>query len=391
MKITVKVNGMKYERDIAPHRTLLRFIREDLGLTGTKEGCAAGECGACTVILNGKTVNSCLILAAEVNGAVIETVESEAKGGKLSALQQAFLKHHAVQCGYCTPGMLMSVKALLKENPKPTVHEIKEAIEGNFCRCTGYQQIIEASSLKVALMSSLNRFFLFQFIVPLLLVSVVFFSHLPVMAEEVFTTDRFMMLAGPISLEGHPAPLGTLIEVRDSDQVLCGNFIVDKIGLYGVLNVFADDPNTQVDEGAIPGDKLQIFVNGELLSMTDKERPSWQQDGKLLLLPLQIGRKDELAPFLLAAKRINAQQILITFSESVVKRDVEVSNSWTVTDQTGNPILLSNVRVTDNPATAILTLTTNIPAETLTISARKIHDLAGNSIVSDEESPLLCP
>jgi hypothetical protein len=240
-------------------------------------------------------------------------------------------------------------------------------------------------------MSSLNRFFLFQFIVPLLLVSVVFFSHLPVMAEEVFTTDRFMMLAGPISLEGHPAPLGTLIEVRDSDQVLCGNFIVDKIGLYGVLNVFADDPNTQVDEGAIPGDKLQIFVNGELLSMTDKERPSWQQDGKLLLLPLQIGRKDELAPFLLAAKRINAQQILITFSESVVKRDVEVSNSWTVTDQTGNPILLSNVRVTDNPATAILTLTTNIPAETLTISARKIHDLAGNSIVSDEESPLLCP
>ena len=144
MKITMTINGKKYTRDITENMTLLNCIRDVIGLTGTKEGCGAGECGACTIILNGKTVNSCLVLAVEADGAKIETIENEAKNGKLSKLQEAFIKHHAVQCGFCTPGMIMSIKALLAENPKPTVQEIKEAIEGNFCRCTGYQQIIEA-------------------------------------------------------------------------------------------------------------------------------------------------------------------------------------------------------------------------------------------------------
>ena len=144
MKIKLTVNGREYTKNVAEYKTLLYFIREDIGLTGTKEGCGAGECGACTVIMNGKTVNSCLVLAVEANGAEIETVEGEAKNGKLSKLQETFHRHQAVQCGFCTPGMLMSVKAYLRENPKPTEHEIREAIEGNFCRCTGYKQIIEA-------------------------------------------------------------------------------------------------------------------------------------------------------------------------------------------------------------------------------------------------------
>ncbi len=144
MKITLTVNGKKYQRDASENKNLLHFLREDLGLTGTKEGCGAGECGACTVIMNGKTVNSCLVLAVEADGAEIMTIEGEAKNGKLSKLQVAFKKNHAVQCGFCTPGMIMSTRALLEANPKPTVEQIKQAIEGNFCRCTGYQQIIEA-------------------------------------------------------------------------------------------------------------------------------------------------------------------------------------------------------------------------------------------------------
>jgi len=144
MKINVKVNGKKYEKTVRENMTLLRFIREAIGLTGTKEGCGVGECGACTVIMNGKTVNSCIVLAVEADGAVIETIEGEAKNGKMSKLQQSFHEHHAVQCGFCTPGMVLSAKVLLKENPKPSEHDIKEALEGNFCRCTGYKQIIEA-------------------------------------------------------------------------------------------------------------------------------------------------------------------------------------------------------------------------------------------------------
>jgi aerobic-type carbon monoxide dehydrogenase small subunit (CoxS/CutS family) len=144
MIVKLTVNGELYERDVAENRTLLRFLREDLGLTGTKEGCGAGECGACTVFLDGKTVNSCMVLAVEADGSVIDTIEGEAKDGTLSPIQEAFDKHHAVQCGYCTSGMIMSVKELLYRNPKPNPEEIKEGIEGNFCRCTGYQQIVEA-------------------------------------------------------------------------------------------------------------------------------------------------------------------------------------------------------------------------------------------------------
>ena len=144
MRISVTVNGRVYERDVAEHLTLLRFLREELELTGTKEGCAAGECGACTVSLNGVTVNSCLVLAAEADGAVVDTIEGEAPGDGLSAIQEAFVRHHAVQCGYCTGGMVLSIRELLRHNPAPSVEEIKEGIEGNFCRCTGYQQIIEA-------------------------------------------------------------------------------------------------------------------------------------------------------------------------------------------------------------------------------------------------------
>ena len=144
MRISLTVNGRPYERSVPEYRTLLEFLRDDLGLTGTKEGCAAGECGACTVFLNDRTVNSCMVLAAEADGASVETIEGEASAGELSSLQAAFVRHQAVQCGFCTGGMIMSVRELLKNNPKPSVAEIKEGIEGNFCRCTGYQQIIEA-------------------------------------------------------------------------------------------------------------------------------------------------------------------------------------------------------------------------------------------------------
>jgi carbon-monoxide dehydrogenase small subunit len=143
-RIRVTLNGDTYERHIAPHRTLLHALREDLGHTGTKEGCGAGECGACTVILNGKAVNSCLVLAAEVDGAVIETIEGEAEAPQLTRIQQAFDRNHAVQCGFCTAGMVMTVKDLLRRHPHPSRETAIEGIEGNFCRCTGYEQIIEA-------------------------------------------------------------------------------------------------------------------------------------------------------------------------------------------------------------------------------------------------------
>jgi aerobic carbon-monoxide dehydrogenase small subunit len=144
MEITLTVNGREFKREVKGNKTLLHFLRDDLGLTGTKEGCGAGECGACTVLLNGDPVNSCLVLAAELNGAEVETIEGEAQNGALSPLQEAFQKHHSVQCGFCTPGMIMSLKSLLRKHPTPDEEQIKEAIEGNFCRCTGYRQIIEA-------------------------------------------------------------------------------------------------------------------------------------------------------------------------------------------------------------------------------------------------------
>jgi aerobic-type carbon monoxide dehydrogenase small subunit (CoxS/CutS family) len=145
MRISTTVNGIGYERDVEEHWTLLRFLRESIGLTGTKEGCGAGECGACTVFLNGKTINSCLALAVEADGATVETIEGQAKDGELTGLQTAFASHQAVQCGFCTSGMTLSLRDLLERNPKPSTAQIKEAIEGNFCRCTGYQQIVEAA------------------------------------------------------------------------------------------------------------------------------------------------------------------------------------------------------------------------------------------------------
>ena len=144
MRLSLTVNGRAYEREVAEHHTLLSLLRDELGLTGTKEGCAAGECGACTVFLNGQTVNACMVLAVEAEGASIRTIEGEASGGELSPIQQALARHQAVQCGFCTGGMVMSIRELLERNPSPTVDDIKDGIEGNFCRCTGYQQIIEA-------------------------------------------------------------------------------------------------------------------------------------------------------------------------------------------------------------------------------------------------------
>lgn len=145
MRVSVNVNGHVFDRDVEEHWTLLRFLRDGLGMTGTKEGCGAGECGACTVELDGKTVNSCLALAVEADGGTIRTIEGEADQGRLSEIQAAFARNHAVQCGFCTGGMVMSVRDLLNRNPKPTVEEIKDGIEGNFCRCTGYEQIVEAA------------------------------------------------------------------------------------------------------------------------------------------------------------------------------------------------------------------------------------------------------
>jgi carbon-monoxide dehydrogenase small subunit len=143
-RVSLVINGEKYAREVSEHKTLLHFLREDVGLTGTKEGCGAGECGACTIMMNGKAVNSCLVLAVEADGAELETIEGVAKGGQLSVVQDAFHRHHAVQCGFCTPGMVISATDLLRRVPNPTREQIVEGIEGNFCRCTGYEQIIEA-------------------------------------------------------------------------------------------------------------------------------------------------------------------------------------------------------------------------------------------------------
>jgi len=147
-RIKVTVNGILYELSVQPWETLLDVIREHLGLTGTKEGCGLGECGACTIIMDGKTVNSCLVLAVEADSRVITTIEGLANGDELHPIQEAFIKCGGLQCGFCTPGMIMSTKALLEQNPSPDEEEIRKAIAGNFCRCTGYTKIIE--SVKVA-------------------------------------------------------------------------------------------------------------------------------------------------------------------------------------------------------------------------------------------------
>jgi carbon-monoxide dehydrogenase small subunit len=144
MKITVRVNGVARELQPPPMKRLLDVLREDLRLTGTKEGCGEGECGACSVIVDGEVINSCLVPVCQVNGSTILTVEGLARDGRLDPLQQAFLECGGAQCGICTPGMLIAARALLDENAHPSRDEIKEAIAGNLCRCTGYVKIIDA-------------------------------------------------------------------------------------------------------------------------------------------------------------------------------------------------------------------------------------------------------
>ena len=142
--INITVNGHHENLDVSSNLTLLHMIREKLALTGTKNGCEAGECGACTVLVNGEPVNSCMVLAAECDGADILTIEGLTESGELGKLQQSFMKLNAIQCGFCTPGMLLSAYALLRRNPNPNKSEIREALVGNLCRCTGYERIIQA-------------------------------------------------------------------------------------------------------------------------------------------------------------------------------------------------------------------------------------------------------
>ena len=142
--MVLNVNDEFYEVAVEPHRTLLEVLRDTLGLTGTKKGCDEGECGACTVLIDGEAVLSCLLLAVEAQGKRITTIEGLAKDGQLHPLQQAFIDHGAIQCGFCTPGVILSAKALLDRNPKPTEAEVRAAIAGNLCRCTGYVKSVEA-------------------------------------------------------------------------------------------------------------------------------------------------------------------------------------------------------------------------------------------------------
>ena len=140
----MNVNGIGYSINIQPHHTLVEVLRDELGLTGTKKACNEGECGACTIIMDGKPVTSCLVLALEAEGKEITTIEGLGDGENLHPLQESFVKHGGIQCGYCTPGMIMSSKALLDEVPNPTPHQVRRAISGNLCRCTGYQQIVDS-------------------------------------------------------------------------------------------------------------------------------------------------------------------------------------------------------------------------------------------------------
>jgi len=146
--ISLKVNGYEYEVAVRPNRTLLEVLREDLRLTGTKEGCDDGSCGTCTVLLEGVPLRACLCLAVAVQGKEVTTIEGLAEGDQLHPIQRAFVDHGAIQCGYCSPGMILTAKALLDRNPAPTEQDIKLAISGNFCRCTGYNKIVRA--IKIA-------------------------------------------------------------------------------------------------------------------------------------------------------------------------------------------------------------------------------------------------
>jgi carbon-monoxide dehydrogenase small subunit len=143
-EITLRVNGTNYLVSVEPRRTLVEVLRENLGLMGTKVSCNEGECGACTVLLDGQPAASCLVLAVDAQHKEIVTIEGMSAGEELHPIQEAFLRHGAIQCGFCTPGMVMSAKALLDENPHPTAREVRQAISGNLCRCTGYQQIVDS-------------------------------------------------------------------------------------------------------------------------------------------------------------------------------------------------------------------------------------------------------
>ena len=142
--VKVTINCVEYEREVDARKLLIHFVRDDLDLTGSHIGCDTGNCGACSMIVDGTLVKSCMLLAVQADGATVETVEGLADGDQLSPLQQAFSDHHALQCGYCTPGMLMSATALLRENPSPSEAEIRKGLQGNICRCTGYWNIFEA-------------------------------------------------------------------------------------------------------------------------------------------------------------------------------------------------------------------------------------------------------
>ena len=144
MLVQLSVNGTRYERDVEPRRLLIHFLREDLGLTGTNIGCDTSQCGSCTIVMDGLAVKSCTVLAVQANGANIMTVEGLAKDGKLHPLQEAFWENHGLQCGFCTPGMLMTATDVLRHHPEPTDEQIRHGIEGNLCRCTGYQNIVRA-------------------------------------------------------------------------------------------------------------------------------------------------------------------------------------------------------------------------------------------------------
>ena len=144
MKVSMSVNGTGYENDVEPRTLLVQHLRDNMGLTGTHVGCDTSSCGACTIIANGETVKSCTLLAVQCEGAEIKTIEGMATNGKLHPIQESFREHHGLQCGFCTPGMVLSSWQLLERNPKPSETEIRHAIEGNFCRCTGYHNIVKA-------------------------------------------------------------------------------------------------------------------------------------------------------------------------------------------------------------------------------------------------------
>jgi len=144
MKVSIKVNGTPYERDVEPRMLLVHFLREELALTGTNIGCDTSQCGACTVHMDGRAIKSCTAFAAQADAREVTTIEGLATNGKLHPMQEAFWEKHGLQCGYCTPGMIMASVAFLKNNPKPTEDDIRHALEGNLCRCTGYQNIVAA-------------------------------------------------------------------------------------------------------------------------------------------------------------------------------------------------------------------------------------------------------